>query len=50
MTYRSGRVERTAVVPPIAAEVVALQRSSALCQERAFGQQQVEMVWAPAFA
>jgi len=33
MTYRSGSVERTAGVPPLAAEVVAPQRSSALCQK-----------------
>ena len=32
MTYRSGNVERAAGVPPIPAEVVALQRLSALCQ------------------
>jgi hypothetical protein len=34
MTYRSGNVERASARPPIAAEVVALQRTSESGQER----------------
>jgi hypothetical protein len=34
MTYRSDNVERMSTRPPIAAEVIALQRASESCQER----------------